>query len=64
MIGDWPTVADISMIADLHYPAGETGYDFGSSHPAVHGWLQRVAALPGSRSAYDLLPGKRPTHYA
>ena len=59
MIGDRPTVADISMIAYLHYPADEHGYDFASSHPAVHGWLQRVAALPGWKSAYDLLPGKR-----
>jgi glutathione S-transferase len=61
--GDRPTVADLSMIAYLHYPADETGYDFKSSHPAIDRWLQRVAALPGWRSAYDLLPGKRLTHY-
>jgi glutathione S-transferase len=30
----------------------------------VDRWLQRLAALPGWRSAYDLLPGKRLTHYA
>jgi glutathione S-transferase len=63
-IGDKPTVADFSMMAYLHYPADETGYDFAASHPAVHGWLQRIAALPGWKSAYDLLPGKRLTHYA
>ena len=63
-IGSRPTVADISMMAYLHYPADETGYDFASSHPAVGGWLQRMAALPGWKSAYDLLPGKRLTHYA
>jgi glutathione S-transferase len=62
--GDRPTIADISMIAYLHYPAGETGYDFKTSHPAIDGWLQRVAAIPGWRSAYDLLPGQRLTHYA
>ena len=61
--GAKPTIADISMIAYLHYPADETGYDFKTSHPAVHRWLQRVAALPGWRSAYDLLPGQRLTHY-
>ena len=38
--------------------------DFAASHPAVHAWLQRIAALPGWRSAYDLLPGKRLTKYA
>jgi glutathione S-transferase len=63
-IGDRPTVADISMIAYLHYPGDETGYDLAATHPAVHAWLQRVAGLSGWRSAYDLLPGKRLTHYA
>jgi glutathione S-transferase len=62
-IGDRPTVADISMQAYLSYPGDETGYDFAVSHPAVHAWLQRIAALPGWRPAYDLLPGKRLTHY-
>lgn len=62
--GDRPTVADLSMIAYLHYPGDETGYDFAVSHPAVNAWLGRVASLPGWRSAYDLLPGKRLTHYA
>jgi glutathione S-transferase len=63
-VGDRPTVADISMIAYLHYPSDETGYDFAASHPAVSAWLGCVARLPGWRSAYDLLPGKRLTHYA
>jgi glutathione S-transferase len=61
--GKRPTIADISMIAYLHYPSEETGYDFKVSHPGIDGWLQRVAALPGWRSAYDLLPGNRLTHY-
>lgn len=51
------------MIAYLSYPNDETGYDFAASHPAVSAWLLRVADLPGWRSAYDLLPGKRLTHY-
>jgi glutathione S-transferase len=63
-IGDRPTVADFSMIAYLSYPGDETGYDFATSHPAVSAWLGRVASLPGWRSAYDLLPGQRLTHYA
>jgi glutathione S-transferase len=62
-IGERPTVADISMMAYLHFPASETGYDFATSHPAVHAWLQRIAALPGWQSAYDLLPGKRLKYY-
>ena len=63
-IGARPTIADISMMAYLHYPASETGYDFAVSHPAIHGWLNRMAALPDWKCAYDLLPGKRLTHYA
>jgi glutathione S-transferase len=63
-IGARPTIADISMQAYLHYPGSETGYDFAASHPAVRAWLDRIAALPGWKSAYNLLPGKRLTHYA
>jgi glutathione S-transferase len=63
-IGARPTIADISMMAYLHYPADETGYDFAASHPAIAAWLGRMAQLPGWKSAYDLLPGKRMTHYA
>jgi glutathione S-transferase len=64
LIGKRPAVADFSLMAYLHYPARETGYDLASSHPAVHAWLQRIAALPGWRSAYDLLPGQRLKYYA
>ena len=63
-IGARASIADISMMAYLHYPADETGYDFAVSHPYVCAWLGRMAALPGWKSAYDLLPGKRLTHYA
>jgi glutathione S-transferase len=62
-VGDRPTIADFSMMAYLHYPSDETGYDFAASHPAISAWLGRVASLPGWRSAYDLLPGRRLTHY-
>jgi glutathione S-transferase len=63
-IGERPTVADISMMAYLHYPADETGYDLAASHPAINAWLKRMSQLPGWKSAYDLLPGKRLRHYA
>jgi len=62
-IGKRVSVADFSMMAYLHYPTDETGYDFAVSHPGVHAWLDRIANLPGWRPAYDLLPGKRLTHY-
>ncbi|MFN4309833.1 MAG: glutathione S-transferase family protein [Ferrovibrio sp.] len=58
------TVADISMMAYLHFPADETGYDFAVTHPGIRAWLDRIAGLPGWQSAYDLLPGQRMVHYA
>jgi glutathione S-transferase len=63
VLGERPTVADFSMMAYLHYPSDETGYEFAKSHPTIHAWLGRIAALPGWKSAYDLLPGKRLKHY-
>lgn len=57
--GDQATVADISMIGYLCFPPEESGYDMAASHPAVNAWIGRVAALPGWRAPYDLLPGKR-----
>ncbi|WP_420135401.1 glutathione S-transferase family protein [Rhodopseudomonas sp.] len=62
--GDSPTIADISMMAYLSFPEDETGFDLAASHPAVHAWLGRLAALPGWRSPYDLLPGQRLRRYA
>jgi glutathione S-transferase len=63
-IGTRPTVADISMMAYLHYPSDEHGFDFAESYPAIHAWLGRMATLPGWQPAYELLPGKRMTNYA
>jgi glutathione S-transferase len=63
VVGDRPTVADLSMVGYLSFPTDETGYDLALSHPAVNAWLGRVVSLPGWRSPYDLLPGKRLRHY-
>jgi glutathione S-transferase len=63
VVGDRPTVADISMVGYLYFPAEETSYDFKESHPAVRAWLDRVSALPGWKPPYELLPGKRLRHY-
>ena len=57
--GKCPTIADISMCAYLSFPNEEAGHDFAASHPDIHAWLGRLAAIPGWRAPYDLLPGKR-----
>jgi glutathione S-transferase len=59
VVGAEPTIADLSMVGYLFFPKEESGYDLATSHPALHAWLGRVAALPGWRAPYDLLPGKR-----
>ena len=61
--GSAPTVADISMIGYLMFPKEEAGFDFARTHPATRAWLERIAALPGWKSPYDLLPGKRLKQY-
>lgn len=52
------------MVGYLYFPKEESGYDFAASHPTIHVWLERIAALPGWRAPYDLLPGKRLRRYA
>ena len=61
--GSAPTVADISMIGYLMFPEEEAGFDFAKTHPATRAWLDRIAALPGWKAPYDLLPGKRLKQY-
>ena len=63
IVGDRATVVDLSMCAYLSFPVEESGYDLATSHPAVHRWLQRIAALPGWQAPYDLLPGQHLKRY-
>lgn len=59
VIGPEPTIADISMVGYLLFPTHESGFELTASHPSIAAWLSRVAALPGWRAPYDLLPGRR-----
>ena len=58
-----PSVADISMIGYLMFPKEEAGFDLARTHPATGAWLDRIAALPGWKAPYDLLPGARLKQY-
>ncbi len=55
IIGDQPTIADLSCCSYLYYPEpfGFTRADW----PAIDGWLDRIAALPGWKHPYELMPG-------
>ncbi len=59
VMGGEATIADLSLCAYLSFPPDETGYDLAATHPNVAAWLARIAALPGWRAPYDLLPGRR-----
>ena len=58
MIGDKPTIADFSLAGYMFYPVEEHGFDWGSSHPNIHAWTERIRALAGWADPYELMPGK------
>ena len=52
-----PTIADLSLVAYLYYPAEEFGFDIAAKHKNIAAWLDRIKALPGWKHPYDLMPG-------
>lgn len=57
LLGDRPTIADISMTAYLYYPPEEYGFDIAKDYPAIGAWLERMKTLPGWAHPYDIMPG-------
>lgn len=55
MVGQGPTIADFACCAYLYYPE-PFGFDR-QNFPAIGRWLDRIAALPGWRHPYDMMPG-------
>jgi glutathione S-transferase len=56
VLGDRPTIVDFSMAGYVYYPPEETGFDITADFPAIHAWRQRLAALPGWKPPYELMP--------
>ena len=56
VLGDSPTIVDFSMAGYVFYPAMETGFDIATEYPAIDAWRWRVAALPGWKPPYELMP--------
>lgn len=54
IVGDAPSIADLSCCGYLYYPEpfGFTRKDW----PHIDAWLTRIAALPGWKHPYDLMP--------
>ena len=59
MVGNSPTIADISLSGYVFFPVAESGYDIEKLHPNVAAWRKRLRALPGWADPYDVLPGER-----
>jgi glutathione S-transferase len=57
LLGEKPTIADVSLAGYLYYPVEEFGFDIAKDHPAIGAWLGRMKALPGWGHPYDLMPG-------
>ena len=57
VLGDRPTIADISLVAYLYYPAEEFGFDIAADFKNIGAWMERMKALPGWKHPYDLMPG-------
>ncbi len=57
VLGDKPTIADISFCAYLYYPPEEFGFDIAAEHKNIAAWLGRMKALPNWAHPYDLMPG-------
>jgi len=57
LLGNEPTIADVSLTSYLYYPADEYGFDLTAEHKNIAAWLERMKALPGWVHPYDLMPG-------
>lgn len=59
VVGNQPTIADMSLCGYMYYPVEESGYDIPTQYPAIARWLERLKSLPGWKGPYDLLPGEK-----
>jgi glutathione S-transferase len=59
MVGDAPTIADMSISGYLFFPVEESGYEIAERYPHIGSWLERMRAIPGWADPYDVLPGDR-----
>ena len=59
MVGDAPTIADLSLSGYVFYPLEESGYDVEGRFPHIAAWRARLKQLPGWGDPYEVLPGER-----
>lgn len=59
VVGETPTIADVSLCGYLFYPEEESGYPIAGRFEHIAAWLERVRAIPGWADPYEILPGER-----
>jgi glutathione S-transferase len=59
LVGDEPTIADMSLSGYVFYPLEESGYEVDGRFPHIAAWRERLKQLPGWGDPYDVLPGER-----
>ncbi|HVZ42169.1 MAG TPA: glutathione S-transferase [Ramlibacter sp.] len=59
IVGDEPTIADMSLSGYLFFPPEESGYDVAGQYPQIGAWLARLREIPGWADPYAVLPGER-----
>ena len=57
VIGERPTIADLSLVGYLYYPTEAFGFDIAAQHKHIADWLARIKTLPGWKHPYELMPG-------
>jgi glutathione S-transferase len=60
VLGERPTIADLSLVGYLYYPADEFGFDIAAERRNIAAWLDRIKSLAGWKHPYDLMPGHPP----
>jgi glutathione S-transferase len=56
LVGSAPTIADLSLAGYVYYPVAEHGIDIPAAFPKIAAWRDRIAALPGWKPPYELMP--------
>ncbi|MGH8189309.1 MAG: glutathione S-transferase C-terminal domain-containing protein, partial [Steroidobacteraceae bacterium] len=58
LLGEAPTIADFSLVGYQYYEE-ETTIDR-NAFPNIRAWTRRIAALPGWKHPYELMPRGSP----
>ena len=59
LLGDRPTIADISLSGYVFYPVDESGIDIAGTYPNLGAWIDRLRELEGWGDPYEVMPGER-----